>query len=65
MILDTFKIKLIMAEKEMDIAEMAKRCEITRQNLGRVINHGSCRPKTAGILARALGVDVREIVKEA
>lgn len=62
--LDIFQIKLIMAEKGLRIKEYSELCGISRQNISTILTRGTCEPKTAGKLAKGLGVDVREIVKE-
>lgn len=62
--IDVHKIKLILAEEEMTQTDLAEKCGISRQNLNNMLTRGTCVPKTVGRLARGLGVDVREIVKE-
>lgn len=46
-------------------SELAKKAEICAPVLTAVRNRGTCKPKTAAKLARALGVDVAEIMEEA
>lgn len=58
------KIKLIMARNELSTAELAKRCGLTRQRVCCIFNSVSVRPETAGKIARALGVDVTEIIED-
>lgn len=62
--LNVKNINYLMAEQEISRAELADRCGMARQNLHSILFRGSCQPKTAGKLAKALGVNVREIVKE-
>lgn len=62
--IDSIKIKLLMAEQEINQTNLAERCEISRQSISCLLRCGSCNPKTAGKLAKALGVPVREIIKE-
>lgn len=62
--LDVKNINFLMAEQEISQAELAERCGVMRQNIHAILNRGTCLPKTAGKLAKALGVNVREIVKE-
>ena len=59
------KIELIMAMKGLTASEVAKACGISRQNFSTVKLRGTCAPGTAGKLARGLGVDVADIIKEA
>lgn len=62
--IDSFKIKLLMAEKEINHTELSERCGISRQNLNVLLKRGSCSVVTVGRLAKALGVPVREIARE-
>lgn len=62
--IDTIKVKLILAEQEMTRTELAERCGISRQNVSTILTRGTCEPKTAGKLAKGLGIPVAEIVKE-
>ena len=62
--INTHKIKLILAEKEMTRGELAAKCATSRQSISTILTRGTCELKTAGKLAKALGVSVAEIVKE-
>lgn len=62
--LDSIKIKLLLAEMEITQSELAKRCGISRQNISTMLLRGTCYAANAGRLAKALGVSVREIIKE-
>ena len=62
--IDSIKIKLILAEQEMTRTELAERCGISRQNVSTILTRGTCEPKTAGKLAKGLGIPVAEIAKE-
>lgn len=62
--IDGIKIKLLMAEQEITQSILADRCGISRQNISQVLARGTCLPIKANKLAKALGVDVREIIKE-
>ena len=57
-------INLFLADKELTKAEFANRCGMPAQSIHTILFRGTCQPKTAGKLAKALGVNVREIVKE-
>lgn len=63
--LDTQKIKLILAEREMRQVDLAAKCGTSRQSISLILTRGTCEPKTAGKIAKGLGVPVAEIVKEA
>ena len=62
--LDVPKIKLILAEQEMNQSDLAKKCGVNRQQINNILSRGSCTLKTMGKIAKALGVPVQEIVKE-
>lgn len=58
------KIELLLAKRGMTKAALADRCGICRQNISIVIRRGTCEPKTAGKLAKGLGVPVDDIISE-
>lgn len=62
--LNVRNINFLMAEQEIGQTELAERCGMMRQNIHTILFRGTCLPKTAGKLAKALGVNVWEIVKE-
>lgn len=61
--LDENKIKLLMAEKCLSANEVAEQANLTRQTISAVLGGKSCYPATAGKIARALNVEVIEIVE--
>lgn len=62
--LDVLKIKLIIARKELNQTDLAKKCGMRRQALNEIFNRGTCTLKTIGKIANALDVDVTEIIKK-
>lgn len=60
--LDVFAIKLLIAERELKLVEVARKMGCSRDGLHQILRRGSCTPKTAGRLAHALGVSVEAIV---
>ena len=62
--IDGIKIKLMMAEREMSQSDLADLCGISRQSVSYALRCGSCSVVTAGKISKALGVPVREIIKE-
>ena len=62
--LDKEKIKLIMARKELSVSDIASRCNKTKQRISCILNSVNVTPATAGRIAKALEVDVTEIIKE-
>jgi len=65
MTIDVKKLKLAMARACLDVKELGAAADIGNATLTRIL-HGneSVRFSTAGKLARALGVDVAEIIME-
>ena len=61
--LNVRKIKLLLAEKQMTIAQFAKEAEMNQALVGAIIRRGTCSIKSAGRLATALGVDPAVIVE--
>lgn len=62
--LDRGRIKLIMAQKELSVTDLAERCGKTKQRVSCILNSVNVTPKTAGNMAKALGVDVTEIIRD-
>lgn len=58
------KIVSILAEREMTRAEAASVCGLCRPNMSTILTRGTCAEKTAGKLAKGLGVDVTEIIAD-
>ena len=57
------KIELILAEKNMRIAEAAKIMGMSRQNFSTIKNRGTCTPATAARIANGLGVSVKDFAE--
>ena len=62
--LDILKIKFILARNVMNQADLAKKCGMHRQALNEIFDRGTCTLKTLCKIAKALNVDVTEIIKE-
>lgn len=62
--INTTKISLILAEREMTRSSLAELCGVSRQNISTILTRGTCEPKTVGKLAKGLGIDPVEIIKE-
>ena len=62
--LNVRKIKLILAVMQMNQSDLAIKCGVNRQQINEVLSRETCSLKTLGRIAKALGVDVAEIVKE-
>lgn len=62
--LDARKIKMLLAEREMNQSDLARQCGVARQQLGKILARESCTTKMLGKIAKGLGVPVSEIIKE-
>jgi DNA-binding Xre family transcriptional regulator len=57
------KFSLVLGRKCMSRRDVCDQTGITEGNLSIMLKRGNVRPKTAGRIAAALGVDISEIVK--
>lgn len=64
MVADRQKLELAMARACMDSQEVAKVAKLPRPTLNNAICGRSVRPATLGKIAKALGVDVTELLEE-
>lgn len=55
---------MILAERLMSKTDLADLCGVSRQNVSTIMTRGTCLPKTAGKIAKGLGVDVTEIMED-
>lgn len=62
--IDSIKIKLLMAELEINQTELSERIGVARQNISVMLGRGTCSIANVGKISKALGVDAREIIKE-
>lgn len=56
-------VELAMARSEMDSYNLAKRSKLSYNTIRKAKNQTDIKPTTAGKIAKALGVDVGEIVE--
>lgn len=56
-------IKIAMANNCIEVCDLQKKTEMPRPTLNKVLSGCSVRPATLGKVAKALGVDVREIME--
>ena len=61
--LDHQKLDLARARSGKNVSELAKACEMSRQRMSNILNSVRVSPVNAGKLAKALDVDVTEIIK--
>lgn len=57
-------IEIKLAELGLTQKDLAANCGISRQSISTILRRGTCEPKTAGKLARGLGVPVAEVLAE-
>lgn len=62
MIIDKNKVEIALAKKIMTKKQLSIKSEIRPQNLTKILEGKICEPHTVGKIARALEVDVEEIV---
>lgn len=62
--ISALKIETILAARNMTKAALASSAGMCRQNVSAIIQRGTCEPRTAGKLAKALGIDVAEIIEK-
>lgn len=55
------KIQMLQAALGLSQGRLAETSGVSRQALSTLLSRGTCRPETAGKIARALGVDPEEI----
>ena len=60
---DVTKLKITIANNCIKICDLQKKANIPRPTLNNVLSGRSVRPATLGKVARALNVDVREIME--
>ena len=65
MVICASKIEILLAEKCMTKKALAEISGISRQNISTIMRREECTPRTAGRLARGLGVDVSDITPAA
>lgn len=62
--IDKKTVMLKMATLQINQLQLAEKAGISRQTLSAVMNGRSCRPELLGKIAKALGVDVTEIIEQ-
>ena len=58
------KILSYMAEKTWNSIKLSQESEVSRQTISSVLSGKSCSPVTAGKLAKALEIPVKEIMED-
>lgn len=58
------KVEVALANGCLTITQAAERAGVSRQRFNVLLNQKHVTPRAAGLIARGLGVDVREIIEE-
>ena len=61
--IDSVAIDVLLARQQLTRQKLAEKAEIDKGNLSTMLKRGFVRPKTAGRIATALGVDVIDIIE--
>lgn len=64
LIIDKNKLEIAMARAELNRNKLAEKAEMPIPTICNVYVRGICKPATAGKIAKALGVDVTEILED-
>ena len=62
--IDGKKMEVTMAQKNMSLSDLSKQAGLSRQTLYKVRMGRNARVTTVGGIAKALGIDPTEIIKE-
>lgn len=58
-----FKFDVALANSGLTITELAQNAGVSRTRVYVILNQKTVTPRAAGLIARGLGVDVREIIE--
>jgi hypothetical protein len=61
--IDKNKLEIAMARAELNRKNLAEKAEMPIPTICNVYTRGTCKPATAGRIAKALGIDVTEIIE--
>lgn len=61
---DRIKLITLMAKKDITLLKLSKLAGVSRATVTAVKSGKSCAAATAGQIAKALGVDVEEIIEQ-
>ncbi len=61
--IDRIKFIMIITSKDLTLSKLAEMSNLSRQTLSCIKQGKRCNQKTANKIAKALGIDVREIME--
>lgn len=61
--INSTKLELLTAAKDLNFAKLSELSGISRQNISTIKTRGTCSAKSLVKLAAALGVDVEELME--
>ena len=62
--IDKAKLEIAMARAQLNRNTLAEKAKMPIPTVCNVYTRGTCKPATAGRIAKALGVDVTEIIEQ-
>ena len=62
--IDKAKLEIAMARAELNRNALAEKADMPIPTICNVYSRGTCKPATAGRIAKALGCDVTEILED-
>ena len=64
MTISTKRLEALLGAKNLTKKDFSKHCGVSRQTLSTIVRRGTCEPRTAGKIARALGVTIEYLTEE-
>lgn len=64
MFLNRNKLNILMAKKELSVAKLAQLYGVSRSRMNVIINSRNLSPATVGRLAKALNVNVEDLLED-
>lgn len=62
--INSLKLSIVMAEKELNYSELSRLSNVSRTSLSYISSGKNCNPATVGKIAKALEVDVTELLED-
>ena len=64
MTINAKRIEVLLGARNLTKSEFSQHCGVSRQTLSTIVRRGTCEPRTACKIARALGVTVEYLTQE-